>query len=139
MPNTLLIAMSMKIQDATAEKSRYKQSSKIYILQEEDFKKKNADIITNFSKKRGDMIALSSMKFEGLEDVALTLVDNKKDFIKAKRSGSNIIAFKKRSKIQFFYDENGDKRGFGDGGIFTVLKGRPDDLPTIVESDFVII
>ena len=115
------------------------KAARFTFFRSEDFKKKNADIITNFSKKRGDMIALSSMKFEGLEDVALTLVDNKKDFIKAKRSGSNIIAFKKRSKIQFFYDENGDKRGFGDGGIFAVLKGRPDNLPTIVESDFVII
>ena len=66
-------------------------------------------------------------------------MDNKKDFRKAKRSNSNLIAFEKRSKIQFFYDENGDKRGLGDGGIFAVLRGRPDKLPTIVESDFVVV
>ena len=115
------------------------KAARFTFFREEDFKKKNADIITNFSEKRGDMIALSSMKLEGLKDVDFTLVDNKKDFIKAKRSNSNLIAFEKRSKIQFFYDENGDKRGLGDGGIFAVLRGRPDKLPTIVESDFVVV
>ena len=66
-------------------------------------------------------------------------MDNRKDYRKAMKSSSNIIAFEKRSKIQFFYDENGDKRGLGDGGIFAILKGRADELPTIVESDFVVI
>lgn len=108
-------------------------------FRKEDFKKANADIITNFDKKKGDMFALSSMKFEGLEDVGFALVDNKRGCKKEMKSSSNIIAFEKRSKIHFFYDENGDKGGLGNGGLFAVLKGETEELPTLVASDFVVI
>lgn len=105
----------------------------------EGFSRKNADLIVNFSKSRGDAIALSRMKFDGLEDINYMHVESRKQFRKAKRANINVISYEQGNKIDLYFDENSEDRGLGDGGIFAILKGKSEALPTLVSSDFVII
>ena len=93
----------------------------------------------NFSKSRGNAIALSRMKFDGLEDINYMHVESRKQFKKAKRANTNVIGYERGNKIDLYFDENSEDRGLGDGGIFAILKGKSEALSTLVSSDFVII
>ena len=115
------------------------KSARFTFFQEEKFTSKNADLIVNFSKERGDKIALSSMKFDGIEDINYNHVENKKQFRRAMRGKANIIGFERKNGIDLYFDENAGDRELGDGGIFSVLKSESERLPMLVSSDFVVI
>ena len=115
------------------------KSARFTFFSEEDFTRKNADIILNFSEKRGDKIALSSMKFDDIEVINYKHVENNKQFRRAKRGKANIIGFERKNRIDLYFDENAEDRGMGDGGIFSVLKSESEKLPMLISSDFVVI
>ena len=115
------------------------KSARFTFFLEENFTRKNADKIANFSEARGDEIALSAMKFDGIEDINYTQVKNKKQFRRAKRGKANIIGYERSNRIDLYFDENAGDRGLGDGGIFSVLRSESEELPMLVSSDFVVI
>lgn len=95
-------------------------------------------MITNFSRSRGDSIALSRMKFEVLEDIDFKLVKTKMQFKSATRSSANTIAYARGDKVKLYFDVYGAKYWMGDGGIFAVLKDQSEDVQ-LVSSDFIVI
>ena len=99
---------------------------------------KSSDIITNFSRARGDTIALSRMKFEVLEDIDFKLVKTKMQFKSATRSSANTIAYARGDKVKLYFDVYRAKYWMGDGGIFAVLKDQSEDVQ-LVSSDFMVI
>ena len=115
------------------------EAARFTFFLKEGFKKRNADKIIGFSKDRGDLIELSSMKFDGLEDVKYKQVENRAKFKKAKRRKANIIGYERGDEIYLYFNEDGKDRGLGDGGIFAVLRDESEDLPTLSSSDFVVI
>ncbi|KZR63476.1 hypothetical protein [Prochlorococcus sp. MIT 1303] len=129
------------IEDGSGEMTNQdkSKSGRFTFYEEEKFNTGNADTITNFSQTRGDTIKLSRKKFNGLEDIDFEHVFNDMKFGRAAMSSSNIIAYNKGFEVELFYDENGKDSGLGDGGLFAVLGGQAQDLPTLVASDFVVI
>ena len=52
-----------------------------------------------------------------------------------KASKTDITFIYDNKKGHLFYNENGNKKGFGDGGLFVTLKGAPE----LGVSDFTIV
>ena len=102
------------------------------------FTRNSSDIITNFSRSRGDTIALSPIKFEVLEDIDFKLVKTKMQFKSDTRSSANTIAYTRGDKVKIYFDVYGAKYWMGDGGIFAVLNDQPEDVQ-LVSSDFIVI
>jgi len=117
------------------------KSTRFTFFSGDSFKRKNADIITNFSSSRGDNIALSAMKFECLDEISFETVSSRKELRRAKKNNSNIIAFDRGGKrgVELFYDDNCREGGLGDGGIFAIVKDGSGDSPLISAQDFILI
>jgi hypothetical protein len=97
------------------------------------FGEKTADRITDFNSAEGDKIAISRDAFEGVDRVRFKVVSGKRDARKAGRSNKNFVYDDKSGML--YYDANGNKKGWGDGGAFAKLLGVPD----IERSDFAIL
>ena len=101
---------------------------------EGQFGKKKADRITRFSPSDGDHLALDQDVFQGLNSIELVTVSSKRQLKSQRSQASNLIYFEPKGRL--FFDQNGSDPGYGDdGGLFTILKGRPD----LSESAFRIV
>jgi len=98
-----------------------------------EFGKQKYDIITDFSLTDGDKVVISIEAFTGVTQVALKTVSGKKE-IKSASKGNNNLIYDRASGLLYF-DSNGKKSGWGDGGGFIRLMGAPE----IGKSDFVIV
>jgi len=103
-------------------KNKGKVKGKKYTLVEPSkYNKKYADKITNFKASRdslridaGSFGATSSFKSAKNRKALKKLSRKDFDFLYDQQSGG------------LYYNENGAKKGFGDGGIIAILKGAPD-------------
>ena len=98
-----------------------------------EFGKKSADVITDCNPDEGDKIVISSDAFGGVTKIKFTTVTGKKEAKQAGKSKSNFIYDDKKGML--YYDANGKKNNFGDGGEFAQLLGSPD----ISKSDFIVM
>ena len=106
--------------------SREKSSQfphRFIFFRDEGYGKKKADVITNFDPKR-DSIDLSGFKFSGLDELNFASIKNKKQLGKEKERASNIIYNKQKGGL--YFDANGSKAGFGEGGMFALMNSTPD-------------
>ncbi|MAR05479.1 MAG: hypothetical protein CL862_00010 [Cyanobium sp. NAT70] len=85
--------------------------------------KRNADVIKDFSAREGDRILLDSQEFSG--DGSLGVAETRKDF-RQLRKASNFDFLYDQLKGRLYFNENGDERGFGDGGLLAAFKGAPE-------------
>lgn len=88
------------------------------------FGKKGADIITDFKPEEGDKIALSAKALPGLKSAEFGIAANKSELKSLYKSAANIIYYQPKGRL--IYDENGSDKGFGEGGIFSILTGSPE-------------
>jgi Ca2+-binding RTX toxin-like protein len=89
-----------------------------------EFGKRNADKITDFSAEDGDILAVSQEAFSGLNRIKFTSVSGKRQAKQSGRTNKNFI-YDERSGM-LYYDGNGKKNGWGDGGEFVQLLGSPE-------------
>ena len=86
--------------------------------------KKGADNIIDFSTAEGDQLIVSKNALKGLNKKAkLGIAESKKELKAMKVESVDLIYFE--PKGHFYYDQNDDSKGFGEGGLFAVLKGAP--------------
>jgi Ca2+-binding RTX toxin-like protein len=98
-----------------------------------EYGKKSADLITDFDSDDGDKVVISSDAFEGISKVKLAVVTGKNEARRASQAGRNVVYDEKKGML--YYDANGKKNGWGEGGEFAQLLGSPD----ISKGDFLII
>jgi len=98
-----------------------------------EFGKRNYDTITDFNPAEGDKVVISTESFTGITLIAFQSVNGKKAVKAASKGKSNLIYDSKSGML--YFDSNGKKNGWGDGGEFAKLLGAPD----ITKTDFVLI
>jgi hypothetical protein len=86
------------------------------------FGKKNADRITNFDPTANNKIHIDLTSFPGALD-KLKVAKNSKIFNKAAKSDADFIYNRQTGFLS--YNENGNKPGLGDGGIFAIFEDKP--------------
>ena len=98
-----------------------------------EFGRKNADVITDFNPNEGDIVTIASEAFDGVSRIRFKSVTGKKEAKRMGQSSKNFIYDEKKGML--YYDENGKKNGWGDGGEFVKLTGAPE----IGKTDIVIV
>lgn len=98
-----------------------------------EFGKQSLDIITDFDPQEGDKVAVSGDVFGGVTKVKLDVASSKKEVKKSARTKNNFIYDERKGFL--YFNENGRRKGFGDGGEFARLLGTPE----IDRSDFEIL
>ena len=81
-------------------------------------------MITDFNPDQGDKVAIASDAFEGVSKVKFTSVTGKGNAKDAASSNKNFIYDDKKGVL--YFNENGKKDGWGDGGEFVKLTGAPE-------------
>ena len=97
------------------------------------FGKKEADKITDFDPGEGDSVLVDKEIFDLENKVKFKSVTGKKEAKKASKSDQEFIYDDKKGLL--YFNENGDSKGWGDGGIFAKLLGAPE----LTQSDFTIV
>ena len=97
------------------------------------FGKKEADKVKDFDPEEGDIILVDKNVFSLGKKVKLKVVAGKKSSKNASNSKEDFIYDDKRGFL--YFNENGKKDGWGDGGLFVKLKGAPE----LGASDFTIV
>jgi Ca2+-binding RTX toxin-like protein len=98
-----------------------------------EFGKKKADTITDFRPEEGDKIAIAKETFSEVSRIKLDTATGKQEVRSAASTNKNFI-YDDKSGILYF-NENGRKAGFGNGGEFAQLLGAPD----ISKGDLVLL
>jgi Ca2+-binding RTX toxin-like protein len=98
-----------------------------------EFGKSRADIITDFKPRDGDKVVIASDSFVGLSRIRFTVVTGAKEARLASATNKNFIYDDKKGRL--YYDANGKKNGWGNGGEFAQLLGAP----TIGAGDLVVV
>ena len=88
------------------------------------FGKENADTITNFNPKEKDKLQIQLSQFGADAAGTFKIAKNPKALTKALATSTDFIYLKSRGEL--YYNENGKQPGFGDGGIFAILEGKPN-------------
>ena len=83
----------------------------------------SADRITNFSTKDKDKVQISSGIFGLSGTGTFKIAKNSKDLTKLLASDTQFIYNKGDGGL--YFNENGSASGYGNGGIFAVLEGKP--------------
>lgn len=83
-----------------------------------------ADIITDFDSNQGDKIALASSAFKGLTKIRLASVEGTRQTRQANSSRKTIIYNEASGRL--YFNANGRKDGWGDGGEFAKLVEAPE-------------
>lgn len=87
------------------------------------FDKKSADKIINFNLSN-EKLKIKAKAF-GIKDLpSFKSAKNKKELKKLARKDFDFLYDHKKGGL--YFNENGAKKGFGDGGIVAILKGGPD-------------
>ncbi len=89
-----------------------------------EFGKKKADTITDFRPEEGDKIAIAKEIFSQVSRIKLDTATGKQETKTAASTNKNFI-YDDKSGILYF-NENGSKAGFGNGGEFAKLLGAPE-------------
>ncbi|MBN3926665.1 choice-of-anchor D domain-containing protein [Nostoc sp. NMS4] len=93
------------------------------------------DTIADFNRSSGDKIVLDKTTFGAITSVVGTGFSNANDFQVTNLGAlSNAAIVYDSMTGQLFYNQNGSVAGFGSGGQFAQLTGRP----TLTASDFII-
>ena len=87
------------------------------------FGAKGADRITDFNPSEGDQLVVSSTALPGLKSATFAIATTPAQLLSLQTSSSNLIYYQPTGEL--FYDQNGTKKGFGKGGLFSVLEGAP--------------
>ena len=103
-------------------KVKHKKKGKKYTLTpSKKYDKKTADIITNF-KQSVDKLRLDAGEFGASQ--SFKVAKNRKALMRLARKDFDFLYDQKKGGL--YYNENGSKKGFGDGGIIAILKGGPN-------------
>ena len=97
------------------------------------FGKESATKLTDFDPHEGDSILLDKASFYLGKKIKLKSVTGKKALKKASRSKKDFVFYEKKGFL--YFNENGKESGWGDGGLFAVLQGKPE----LGTSDFTIV
>ena len=90
----------------------------------EKYGKKHADKIVDFNLNN-DLIVFGNGRFNGMsDDPQFISVERKKNFKSAIKSDVEFVYWAKRGAL--YFNSNGEKSGFGNGGLFAILSGAPD-------------
>ncbi|MEH1853548.1 MAG: choice-of-anchor D domain-containing protein [Nostoc sp.] len=93
------------------------------------------DAIADFNHSEGDKIVLDKTTFNAITSVVGTGFSNASDFqITSLGAASNALIIYDPATGQLLYNQNGSAAGFGSGGQFAQLTGKP----TLTASDFII-
>ncbi|QLE41018.1 choice-of-anchor D domain-containing protein [Nostoc sp. C052] len=93
------------------------------------------DAIADFNHSEGDKIVLDKTTFNAITSVVGTGFSNASDFqITSLGAVSNAVVIYDPATGQLLYNQNGSAAGFGSGGQFAQLTGKP----TLTASDFII-
>jgi Ca2+-binding RTX toxin-like protein len=88
-----------------------------------------ADNITNFNPKEGDVLSIPLDEFIGGSRLPkLKIAKNKKGLQKILASRTEFVY--DQSTGSLYFNENKALKGFGDGGVFAVLEGAPGIRPS---------
>ena len=98
-----------------------------------EFGRQSADVITDLNSDQGDKIVIASDAFKGVSKIKFTSVTGKGNAKDAASSNKTFVYDDKTGML--YFNENGRKDGFGDGGEFVKLVGAPE----LGKSDIVII
>ena len=90
----------------------------------EKFKKKFVDKITNFDPSV-DALTIDADSF-GIDGSATFAAVENNQVVKKNATKKDIDFLYDEKKGGLYFNENGADKGFGDGGIFAILKGAPD-------------
>ena len=103
-------------------KVKQKKKGKKYTLTPpKKYNKKSADIIANF-KPSVDKLRLDADEFGASQ--SFKVAKNRKALMRLARKDFDFLYDQKKGGL--YYNENGSKKGFGDGGIIAILKGGPN-------------
>ncbi|MEH1777769.1 MAG: choice-of-anchor D domain-containing protein [Nostoc sp.] len=93
------------------------------------------DAIADFNHSEGDKIVLDKTTFNAITSIVGTGFSNASDFqITSLGAVSNAVIIYDPATGQLLYNQNGSAAGFGSGGQFAQLTGKP----TLTASDFII-
>jgi hypothetical protein len=81
-----------------------------------------ADTITNFNPKENDKLQIDLSTFDGAVG-KLNIAKKTKQVAKLAKKDIDFIYDQQAGYL--YYNENGKQPGFGDGGIFAILEGKP--------------
>ena len=87
------------------------------------FNKKSADKITNFNPST-DTLEIDTDSFS--IDSSATFASGKNKTVKKKLAKKDFDFLYDEKKGGLYFNENGDDKGFGEGGIIVILKGAPE-------------
>ena len=93
------------------------------ILAPKKYNKKSADRITGFNPS-GDKIRIDTESFEINKSASFKTAKNRKAVKKLAKKDIDFLYDQKKGGL--YFNENGSKKGFGDGGLIAILKGGPD-------------
>jgi len=88
------------------------------------FNKQSVDKITNFNPSV-DTLEIDSNSF-GIDISAAFAAGKNKNIVKKKLAKQDFDFLYDEKKGGLYFNENGADKGFGEGGIVTILKGSPD-------------
>ncbi|MDC2993857.1 hypothetical protein OAZ88_01035, partial [bacterium] len=92
-----------------------------------------ADIINDFNPSEGDSILLDKDVFGLGNKIKLKIVNDNKGVDRGKRSKNHFIYDDRKGFL--YFNDNGKKLGWGDGGLFAKLQGAPE----LGAEDFTIV
>lgn len=98
-----------------------------------EFGKQSFDAVADFMSNKGDTVALAQEAFNGISTVRFQAANGKKETRIAAATNRNIIYNQKTGML--YFNENGRKPGWGDGGEFVKLLGAPE----IGSGDFAVV
>ena len=100
-----------------------RKGKKYTITAPRKYNKKFADKITGFKTSR-DKLRIDTDSFEINKSSSLKTSKNRKAVKKLAKKDIDFLYDQKKGGL--FFNENGSKKGFGDGGLIAILKGGPD-------------
>ena len=98
----------------------------LYIEKPQRFKRKFVDRITSYRPECDQTLELNPYEWGINPDAGIRFISvrGKKQRRRAAKQDVDFIYEEKKGGL--FFNENGSKKGFGDGGLFAILKGKPD-------------
>ena len=97
------------------------------------FGKEYADRIKDFDSAEGDSILLDNDLFDLDTEIDLKYCQTKKDVRQALKSEANFVYDERKGFL--YFNQDGEEKGSGDGGLFAKLKGAPE----LGADDFTIV
>ena len=88
-----------------------------------DFAGKRLDKVTNFNPKENDKLQIVLSKFGKYVTGTLKIIETTKDLKDALSTKNNFIYLKGTGEL--YFNANGVTPGFGNGGVFAVIEGKP--------------